>query len=160
MSATSYFKIDCKTGVLQYDPEQLSKLASTKSDTLINVQVQLTDDDPVVPITNKYFSTFLIPFKEVELFTPTNTTNTTYEYSVSFTMMNVNNEGVVWVYFSEPLMAPSNLTVIQELGLEIDLIPSSRYVDPKYQAFNWSVVSFYTSSMQIKLDFEHPLYIS
>jgi hypothetical protein len=59
-SVTDYFTIDCTTGILSFDREKLQTLASTSSDTIVNVQVVLTEDSSVNPITNKYFSTFLI----------------------------------------------------------------------------------------------------
>jgi hypothetical protein len=75
-------------------------------------------------------------------------------------MMSVTDEGFVWIYFSEPMMAPSNLTIIREEGLELELIPSDNSMDSKYLDFDWRVVDFYQTWMKIKIDFDYPYHIS
>ena len=64
-SASSLFLLDCASGNLIFEREALLALQSD-SDTIIKVDITLTDDDSIVKMTSKYVMTFLVSQKYTE----------------------------------------------------------------------------------------------
>ena len=73
--------------------------------------------------------------------------------------MIINQIGVLTIYFSDYLEVPKNLSVINKTSLEIILIPSNTSLI-NFLNFTWNLTSFTSKYLKLKINFEHPLYVS
>ena len=76
-----------------------------------------------------------------------------------FKQMTVNNEGKVFVYFSELFVVPSNITAVNETVLDVVIIPSGAVLD-EFLYYTWNITDFKNDYLELQLFFERPLYIS
>ena len=114
----------------------------------------MTDKNPVLPAENNYQMTFLVaadyvPITEEEGdesesseesqgseesessldFTETQfeTEDVEIRREVRFVLMQIDNQGVASIIFSEPINLLSNLTLIDESVLDVKLVPKSDF---------------------------------
>lgn len=73
--------------------------------------------------------------------------------------MWVQNDGYAIIYFSEPVMNPEDLSVIDETMLDVKLLTTNDLYE-QMLGFTWSISAFTSTKMTIDIKFEHPLYIS
>lgn len=146
------FNFDCETGRLEIDSSAMLALKETE-DTLVMLKIFLTDFNDIQPEETEYTITFLVAGdwvdpnlalaenefvlalqkeaeEEVEL-----------RKTIKFVLMDVNDEGIARIVFSEPVRPIKNLTLIDSSVLEVRFQSQSDYPDSKLQ-WSWSVVQF------------------
>ena len=178
-TAVSLFEFNCETGELLVDEAELLELKSEK-DTIVILKIVMTDKNPVLPAESNYQMTFLVaadyvPTTEEEgdesesseesessfdfLGTKFETEDVEIRREVRFVLMQIDNQGVASIIFSEPLNLLSNLTLIDESVLDLKLVPQSDFPSSKLE-FSWSVKEFKSTQIDLQVKFASPLYIS
>jgi len=71
----------------------------------------------------------------------------------------VTDKAIMTLHFSHPLIRPANISAIDEEVLDIEIMPSFES-DIENLGFNWTVVGFNTTSVDIKMDFYDPKLVS